>query len=184
MSAPPAILRHPLSAHAASPAVAVRELSVAARREGNRLNLAYRLVGNLDALSLPERRDPARVDGLWRHTCFEAFIGRAGSPEYLEFNFSPSGQWAAYQFSGYRAGMRPHDSGVAPALVVHTAAETLELSATVEIPWLTSLPGGAPRLGVTAVIEERSGGLSYWALKHPAEKPDFHHPDSQVIDVL
>ena len=37
------------------------------------------------------------------------------------------------------------------------------------------MPDG--RIGLSAVIETTDGALSYWALAHPAEKPDFHHPD-------
>jgi hypothetical protein len=29
-------------------------------------------------------------------------------------------------------------------------------------------------LGLSAVLEEKDGTKSYWALAHPAEKPDFH----------
>ena len=32
----------------------------------------------------------------------------------------------------------------------------------------------ALRLGASAVIETRDGVLSYWALPHPAARPDFH----------
>ena len=32
-------------------------------------------------------------------------------------------------------------------------------------------------LGISAVIEEQDGRLSYWALAHPPGKPDFHHRD-------
>jgi hypothetical protein len=39
------------------------------------------------------------------------------------------------------------------------------------------------RLGLSAVIEDIDGRLSYWALKHPPGKPDFHHPDSFALDV-
>ena len=38
--------------------------------------------------------------------------------------------------------------------------------------------GSALRLGLTAVVEDRTQGLSYWALKHAAEKPDFHRAES------
>jgi hypothetical protein len=31
------------------------------------------------------------------------------------------------------------------------------------------------QIGLTAVIETATGEKSYWALHHPAEKPDFHH---------
>jgi hypothetical protein len=39
------------------------------------------------------------------------------------------------------------------------------------------------RLGLSAVIEESNGVLSYWALKHPPGNPDFHHPDAFVLEV-
>jgi len=36
-------------------------------------------------------------------------------------------------------------------------------------------PGAAAlRLGASAVLETRDGVLSYWALAHPAARPDFH----------
>lgn len=45
------------------------------------------------------------------------------------------------------------------------------------------LPYGADRLGLSAVIEGVDGAISYWALVHPSDKPDFHHPDSFVLDL-
>ena len=35
--------------------------------------------------------------------------------------------------------------------------------------------GRSLRLGLSAVVEEYDGMLSYWALRHPPGKPDFHH---------
>ena len=32
------------------------------------------------------------------------------------------------------------------------------------------------KLALSAVIEESAGRVSYWALRHPEGKPDFHHP--------
>jgi hypothetical protein len=47
---------------------------------------------------------------------------------------------------------------------------------------LLALPGAsALRLALSAVIEETDGHLSYWALAHPAERPDFHHRDGFVL---
>jgi hypothetical protein len=37
-------------------------------------------------------------------------------------------------------------------------------------------------LGLTAVVEEENGRLSYWALKHPPGKPDFHSPEGFVLE--
>ncbi|MCC6173187.1 MAG: DOMON-like domain-containing protein [Gammaproteobacteria bacterium] len=65
-----------------------------------------------------------RRDGLWRHTCFEAFVAApAGHGSgYVEYNFAPSGAWAIYRFDGYRQGMRPEPAPVAPRIVVTRAA--------------------------------------------------------------
>ncbi len=38
-------------------------------------------------------------------------------------------------------------------------------------------PDRGSRLALSAVIEELDGTKSYWALRHPPGKPDFHHPD-------
>ena len=178
------LLPHPVSERGASPDL-VQELSVAvARSSTDHLKLTYRLSADLAALKLPEPRPAARTDGLWRHSCFEAFIGRCGASDYWEFNFSPSGAWAAYHFSGYREGMAPLLKGAAPAIVVNTGSETVELAATIDLSWLTrSSAGLGLRLGLAAVIEDKARVLSYWALKHPAEKPDFHHADSFVVEL-
>jgi len=36
--------------------------------------------------------------------------------------------------------------------------------------------------GLSAVIEDISGGTSYWALAHPPGKPDFHHADGFALE--
>jgi hypothetical protein len=36
------------------------------------------------------------------------------------------------------------------------------------------LPSGTCAMGLAAVLEEQGGVVSYWALAHPAGKPDFH----------
>lgn len=115
-----------------------------------------------------------RTDGLWQHTCFEAFIASASSPAYAEFNLAPSGAWAAYAFDDYRAGMRdmalPSDPHIAGAGGLWTA--------TIPLAGLAQLIGPSPwRLAVTAVIETKDGSKSYWSLAHPPGKPDFHHAD-------
>ena len=66
------------------------------------LHLSYELTGDLAQIRIPAPQPPAAVDGLWEHTCFEVFVAVEGKASYHEFNFSPSGQWAAYAFSDYR----------------------------------------------------------------------------------
>jgi hypothetical protein len=117
---------------------------------------------------------PARRDGLWRHTCCEAFIADADGPGYREFNFAPSGEWAAYRFDDYRGGMREQPCP-APRIAAQATAEEFVLEATIADPG----PHGA--LGLCCVIEERYGKLAYWALAHPGERPDFHHRGGFVL---
>jgi hypothetical protein len=33
------------------------------------------------------------------------------------------------------------------------------------------------------VIEEKNGALSYWALRHPAGKPDFHRRSAFAMEL-
>jgi len=74
--------------------------------------------------------------------------------------------------------------GAPPDIRVHAGEDTLTLEATLDLSWLArSQTGVGLRLGLAAVIEDRAQVLSYWALKHPAEKPDFHHADGFVIDL-
>ena len=176
-----------LSPFAADPLFAVRGIDVrVARPVPARLVLDYELLGDLARLRIagsgvaagpPEQP----TDGLWRHTCMEVFIGPATAGPYLEFNLAPDGQWAAYRFSGYRAGMAPLTGIRPPRIELRTQPERLLLSADVELP--ADLAAGQLRLGITAVVESDQGQLAYWALTHAAERPDFHHPESFGFEI-
>jgi hypothetical protein len=123
---------------------------------------------------LPSPSSPARADELWRHTCFEAFL-RAPDGSYLEFNFAPSTQWAAYRFSGYRAGMALEPIA-APKIWTKREPARFELQVELDAGFLAL---ASPwRLALAAVIEEIGGAKSYWALAHAPGKPDFHHLDA------
>ena len=101
-------------------------------------------------------------------------------PEYREFNFSPSGKWAVYDFRGYRNSGVP-ESKLTPGIVVHKTMDRLELGAEIG---QVLLPQGRPlRLGLSAVVEDAAGILSYWALRHPPGKPDFHHRDAFALQM-
>jgi hypothetical protein len=142
------------------------------------LVLRYLVTGMISDLRLPGVTTPARADGLWRHTCLEAFVSALPLAAYYEFNFSPSRQWAAYQFSGYREGMAVASGISAPGIEVQSNAGCYQLEAVLALDGLAHLPGDAIwRLGLSAVIEEKNGAISYWALAHPAGRADFHHSD-------
>lgn len=165
---------HVLIAHGAG-AAAVQAVAVRAELAGSSLRFEYRLRGDLAQLAIPRRRSPRRADRLWEHTCFEAFVAPAGSARYCELNFSPSTEWAAYAFDGYRQGMRPLALAEAPAIVATTTDDELHVTAGVELAGLADAPWPWPwRIGLTAVVEDRAGARAYFALGHPREKPDFH----------
>ncbi len=151
--------------------------------EGKTLTLVYRLKGDMARLRIPFPQSSQRADGLWQHTCFEVFIKTSTSPVYYEFNFSPSGEWAAYAFRGYRDDAPLDDDRLDPAISVKSENDCLELIAVVRLNCLPAIePEHILQLGLSAVIEENGGKLSYWALNHPLENPDFHHPDSFAIE--
>jgi hypothetical protein len=118
---------------------------------------------------IPESAEPSRADELWRTTCLEAFLRPAGEESYREWNFAPSGDWAAYDFTGTREGMSTAEV-TAPYIRMEDNFTWWALGATI-----VSDPG-AWELGLSAVLEEKDGTKSYWALAHLSEKPDFHAP--------
>jgi hypothetical protein len=152
--------------------------------ERGSLALIYSLKGDIVRLRFPPPRVPRKADGLWQRTCFEVFIAEKGRQAYWEFNFSPSGEWAAFAFKSYRDGGPIEDDGLHPKIVVRSAANCFELEAIIRLYRLPlARPDTSLRLGLSAVIEENNGPLSYWALKHPTGKPDFHHPDSFALEL-
>ncbi|HZF30878.1 MAG TPA: DOMON-like domain-containing protein [Gammaproteobacteria bacterium] len=176
-----------LARHPSAPCSFVRAVEVRADRPAaHRLSLHYSVEGNLDELQLPLPRRSAPADGLWQHTCFEAFVQRGDTRAYLELNFSPSTEWAIYAFDDYRHGMQPRAPRRPPEIVTRRMGDRFELEARVDFGGLFTepAPGVALRFAVAAVLEDRQGRLSYWALVHPsAERPDFHHPQSFTMEL-
>ena len=148
------------------------------------LSLTYLLKGDNARIRVPPQRTPRRADRLWEHSCVEAFVGELGKPEYCEFNFSPSREWAAYRFRDYRDGGPIDDDGLEPTIAARREAETLAIDAVMRLDRLLTIAQGARlRLGLSAVIEDTDGRLSYWALKHPPGKTDFHHPVGFILEI-
>jgi hypothetical protein len=162
--------RATLERHPASGPSAVNAISASVTRTPEKLQVMYVLAGDLQRVRIPAPRSAER---LWQHTCCELFVARDGAAGYQEFNFSPSGDWAAYAFRKYRDGgsLQTDD----PQIVISKSLSRLELSATV------AMPAGKLRIGLSAVVEEQDGSLSYWALRHAPGKPDFHHPDAFAL---
>jgi hypothetical protein len=175
------LLRHPGSP--SSGVVRRIDVEISATRDGA-LRLRYFVDGDINRIVVPRPAAAKPTDGLWRHTCFEAFIAGQSSTAYFEFNFSPSSEWAVYGFTSYREGMAPLEHVRPPQVAASITADRIALEAVVQRETLLGLPGAATlRLGLAAVIERDDGGLSHWALAHPSERPDFHDPTSFVLTI-
>jgi len=168
--------------HPDHPAPAVRGVRVDVARTADALALTYALDGELDAIRIPTPAAPAIVHGLWEHTCFEAFVAADGAAAYHEMNLAPSGAWAAFGFRGYRDGEPLSDPALAPGIAVRREAGRLLLDARVPLARLSpAYAGGRLCVALTAVVEAADGGRSFWALRHPAGRPDFHHRDGFAL---
>jgi len=122
---------------------------------------------------IPPLSEPWRADELWKSTCFEAFLKADSENEYREWNFAPTGNWAAYDFTGYRAEMAKAEIENPPYIRMEDNFTWWAVGATIAVEserqW---------QLGLSAVLEETDGTKSYWALAHPdLDKPDFHLAD-------
>ena len=173
----------PLTSHPDSRQTAVKALSADVRRTASGLALRYELTGDTAALVIPELSNPSRADELWKHTCFEVFVRKADGRGYLEFNLSPTGEWAAYGFDGYRAGMADIVSVKSVPIGTRLSDQAFALKAEIDLSGVKELPEGDWTVAVTSVVEAMDGSKSYWALAHPEGKPDFHAADGFVLNL-
>ena len=134
-------------------------------------NIWFGIGAPAERFVIPVSEEPHRADDLWKTTCFEAFLRPLGEERYREWNFAPSGDWAAYEFTGYRDGMIPAEIDADPYIRMEDNFTWWALGATIAVPADTNW-----QLGLSAVLEEKDGTKSYWALAHREEKPDFHDP--------
>ena len=160
-----------LISHPAFPPLAVKRIVASVTAKGDDwLQLRWRIEG-AEEVRIPPFAGKRRTDGLWRTTCFELFAMEAEGPHYAEFNFSPSEAFAAYDFDSYREGMRERPLTHAPIQSWRGGRSGLAIM-DVAIP-RRAVPSGG--IGLSAVVEEKGGTKSYWALAHPPGDPDFHH---------
>jgi hypothetical protein len=171
-----AMLRHP-----SNEPVSVDSFLVRVELTDSYLHLQYEVTGTLGTLNIPARQAPCAVDGLWQHTCFEAFIAVNGEERYYEFNFSPTSAWAAYAFSSYRC--RSAWTIETPPFIIFTQTdESLLMDVLIDTDDLPlKLEEQSFQLGLAAVIETNEGELSYWALQHSDSAPDFHQRQHFIL---
>lgn len=141
----------------------------------------FRLEGGVDRIVVPNAGPSVRTDDLWKTTCFEIFWQPIEGRAYREFNLSPSGRWAAYDFDGFREGMC--DSPVETMAIgsSHAAANgqgEFVLKASI----VADLPTPA-QIALNAIVENADGGIQFWALAFGPGKAEFHSEACRQIIV-
>jgi len=154
------------------------------RRKKNIFSVHYTLAGELEEIVFPSRIENAtRKDDLWRMTCFEFFLAAKGSPQYWEFNLSPSGDWNFYAMDAYRqVNMREETRIQRLQFNVQKKVESFSLEADIDLNQI--FPEDILiEAGITSVIKTKDGRESYWALIHPHPEADFHLRNSFVLEI-
>lgn len=168
---------HRLKAHPARPPDRVASVQgVSQFLKDGTLFLRWRIDG-AQKLVLPPYAGSGRADDLWQATCFELFLD-LGDGRYREFNFSPSGRWAAYDFAAYRDKSGDADLSGWP----ETSVERGDVIVTGAVRVPREALAGSTRGALTTVVEEEGGVLSFWAPEHCKEQPDFHDASCFTFD--
>lgn len=174
---PPGALKQPLKSFVDETHLSKIRLDGQARWHAGNLELHYYLQYSDGDLILPSASSTERRDGLWEHTCFEAFVGQPGQLGYWEINLSPNGDWNFYHLSGYRENLKPDDALNKLPITLHKNASGLELSCTVPLSSVID-PDSPLEISLTAVLEHPTEGCSFWAWKHSGKEADFHLRES------
>lgn len=152
-------------------------------RSRGHLYLEFTITGEVGKLVIPERHARAhRKDQLWGTTCFESFFKIKDSASYWEVNVSPSGCWNIYRFSDYRKEMTEETSVSAIASKIFLEKNMASISISLPVSDLVS-PDQELITGVSCVLEFQNGEKHYWAITHPGDQPDFHHPGNMLLRV-
>ncbi len=157
----------------ASPATQPFSCSLRLQLQGEILVLNYTISGPLHDLIIPvATASPGCTPELWLGTCFECFLRQEKIKAYREWNFSPSGNWWACLFDGYRSPARQQPQNFQPQQFDIKRTENLfTLITAIACPQAPRL-----RIGPALILEHTGGSRSHWAMQHPGAKPDFHLP--------
>ena len=140
----------------------------------NRIQVSYQLHGNIGRLLFPKpSKTASRKDKLWESTCFELFIAESGNAAYWEYNLSPSRDWAAFQFTNYREN-KTNDLTIETLKIETSTDKTTRFELNASLTLAARLLGHRLCLGISAVLQDNSGKLYYYALTHRKRHPDFH----------
>ncbi len=153
-------------------------------RCSNILAIRYTLLGPLAELVIPAPVDnlPARKHGLWEATCFEFFLAAKHSPQYWEFNLSPTGDWNVYRFAAYRQGRQQEMAFNSLSFNIQNQSDALLLALELDLNQIVQADQ-ALEMAISTVIKHRGGEVTYWALSHCGPQADFHRRDSFIVEL-
>lgn len=141
--------------------------------------ISYKVCGELASIDLGEGHpNHARVMKLWEKSCFELFI-KTKEDSYIEFNFSPEFEWNCFYFTKKGDPVLEYARFDSVKTDILLSLDVVHL--IVELDKKKFPDGffqGPLHAGISSVIKEKNGNMSYWALSHEDIKPNFHHFDS------
>lgn len=160
-------------------------LNGSVRLQDGKIFIEYRIENSAQIIGMKKLNEGkihgAQADELWKNTCFEAFWSFSEKPSdpYWEFNLAPDGRWNVYTFHEYRK-RNPHwKPAFKPEVSITKDGEKTVLH--VSFPFGNATPSLKLYFGLSAVIENKDGKLSYWALTHTESEPDFHDKRSFTL---
>jgi hypothetical protein len=121
-----------------------------------------------------------RCIGLWEKTCFELFI-KNEFDQYVEFNFSPVFEWNCFYFNKKGDALTEWKEMQRPETDILLSKDHFLLFAVIKKKYFPKEffdHKAELHAGITTVIKDKAGSLSYWALSHADSRPNFHHFDS------
>lgn len=143
--------------------------------------ISFRIKKGVDLIDLGHPTpNKERLIKLWEKTCFECFI-RNSADQYVEFNFSPNFEWNCFYFEKKGNPLTELSSMLRPETEILLSADHFFIFVDIKKEFFPKNffdNNGQLSVGLTSVIKEKTGRLSYWALSHADSKPNFHHFDS------
>ncbi len=139
--------------------------------------ISYKLQGALSNIDLGEGNPHhARVMKLWEKSCFELFIKNADN-SYIEFNFSPEFEFNCFYFAGLGDALCEYSRMDSVKIDILLSLDVFHLIAEIDkkkFPESFFMNKGHLKVGITSVIQDKNGSISYWALSHHDTRPNFH----------
>jgi glutaredoxin-related protein len=141
--------------------------------------ISYKLQGDLSSIELGDGNPKhAREIKLWEKTCFELFI-KDNNNSYIEFNFSPDFEWNCFYFEKKGNALEEYKKMELVKFDILFSNEVVHVIVELHNNMFPDhFFDGSLSAGISSVIKSKNGILSYWALSHEDQRPNFHHFDS------